>query len=43
MGAYGVVWLVEHKQTKDLYAMKIIDAEDAVNLSLYNFSLNPQI
>jgi len=31
MGAYGVVWLVEHKQTKDLYAMKIVDAEDAVN------------
>jgi len=29
-GAYGIVWLVEHKQTKDIYAMKIVDAEDAV-------------
>jgi len=29
-GAYGVVWLVEHKLTKDPYAMKIIDAADAL-------------
>ena len=41
MGAYGVVWLVEHKQTKDLYAMKIIDAEDAVIFSLLYHPPNP--
>lgn len=40
MGAFGAVWLVKKKTTKDTYAMKIIDCSNEVINQNFIFKYN---